>query len=346
MNPLDLKLPFISKAVEGIGGRIKKYPEDFIVDEIPAYQPEGEGEHLFVHMTKKGITTRTVQKNLARLFQIKDQDVNFAGLKDKQAITSQYFSIWLKNNEDPNLVYQLEDILPVKINKWEFHRKKIKQGHLKANAFNIKITGVNGSPEEMMDKIQHIKDIIHHKGVPNFFGHQRFGIHGDNAQKGYEILTGKRKIKNKGISRFLLSACQSYLFNYYMVNRIHEGFYDKVLLGDIAKKYDTGGIFVIDHAASEQSRFDQKAIGYTGPIFGRKMKPAEDLAAKQEEKTLQDNHLSTSTFQSTKLTGTRRMGIIIPSIKAEQEDNGVRLQFTLPKGAFATIVLREFMKNF
>jgi tRNA(Glu) U13 pseudouridine synthase TruD len=270
MNPLDLKLPYISKAIEGIGGRIKKNPEDFIVEEIPAYQPEGEGEHLLLHMTKKGITTRTVQKNLARLFQIKDQDINFTGLKDKQAITSQYFSIWMKKSQDPNLVYQLEDILPVKINKLTFHQ---------------------------------------------------------------------RKIKNKGISRFLLSAFQSYLFNYYMVNRIHEGLYDKVLVGDIAKKYDTGGIFVIDHAESEQKRFDQKAICYTGPIFGRKMKPAEDLAAKLEEKTLQDNHLSTITFQSTKLTGTRRTGIIMPSIKAEQEDNGVRLQFTLPKGAFASIVL-------
>ena len=80
MNPLDLKLPYISKAIEGIGGRIKKNPEDFIVEEIPAYQPEGEGEHLLLHMTKKGITTRTVQKNLARLFQIKDQNINFAGL--------------------------------------------------------------------------------------------------------------------------------------------------------------------------------------------------------------------------------------------------------------------------
>lgn len=345
MGPIQFDLPYISEEIKGIGGNIKKTPEDFVVEEIPVYQPEGEGEHLFVHITKKGITTKEVQKALAGIYHVNTRDVNFAGIKDKQAIASQYFSVWLKNKENKELAYKLEEELPLKINSLTYHRKKIKQGHLLANAFNIKISQPEYSPEQAITQIQHIIDIIHRKGLPNFYGQQRFGIEGDNAQKGYEILTGKRKEKNKWFRRFLLSAYQSHLFNHYLVLRINQGLYEKIMEGDIAKKHDTGGLFVVENKIEEQKRLENKEICYTGPIFGKKMKATKGEAAQLEEKILADNHVAWEDLLQAKLNGTRRQGIIIPVIQANKEEEGIRLRFTLPKGAYATIVLREFTKH-
>ncbi|MGM0532318.1 MAG: tRNA pseudouridine(13) synthase TruD [Bacteroidota bacterium] len=344
MDPNDFSLPYLTEEIEGIGGNIKETPEDFIVEEIPVYQPDGEGEHLFIHLTKKGITTREVQKVLAGLYQVSSRDVSFAGIKDKQAVASQYFSVYLKNKKNKDLAYLLEEKLPLKINSLSYHRKKIKQGHLLANAFNIKITRPEYPPEQAIDQIQPIMDIIHRKGLPNYYGHQRFGIKGDNAQKGYEILMGTRKENNKWFRRFLLSAYQSNLFNYYLVQRIQQGLYDEILKGDIAKKHDTGGIFVVENTELEQERLKNKEICYTGPIFGKKMKSAKGASAELEEKILADHHITREDLLRARLNGTRRQGIIIPTIQAEKEEYGIRLRFTLPKGAYATIVLRELMK--
>ncbi|MFP4621751.1 MAG: tRNA pseudouridine(13) synthase TruD [Bacteroidales bacterium] len=345
MNPNDFSLPYITEEIKGIGGNIKETPEDFVVEEIPVYQPIGEGEHLFIHLTKKGITSRDVQKALAGIYQVSSKDVNFAGIKDKQAVASQYFSVWLKDKENKDLAYKLEDELPLKINDLTWHQKKIKQGHLLANAFSIKITNLKYKAEKALEQIQPIIDIIHSKGLPNYYGPQRFGIEGDNAQKGYEIVTGKRNEKNKWFKRFLLSAYQSHLFNHYMVYRLFEGLYDKMLEGDVAKKHDTGGIFMVEDAAAEQKRLENKEICYTGPIFGKKMKSPKGHSAQLEEKVISNEHITWKNLFEARLSGTRRQGIIIPVIQAEKEEHGLRLRFTLPKGAYATVVLREFMKQ-
>ncbi len=345
MERVDINLPYLTEGIEGIGGIIKETPENFVVEEIPAYQPDGEGEHLFIHITKRGITTREVQKALSALFHVSKQDVNFAGIKDKHAVASQYFSVWLRNKKTRDLAYQLEEKLPIKINSMACHRKKIKQGHLLANAFNVKITKLPVTPEQALNQIQPIIEIIHSKGLPNFYGPQRFGIEGNNAQKGYEILKGERKEKNKWFRKFLLAAYQSHLFNDYLTLRIRKGLYDKILLGDVAKKHDTGGIFVVDESESEQQRLDNKEICYTGPMFGKKMKPAHGESAELEEKILKKNQVTWEELAEAKLNGTRRQGVIIPDIQTEIEKDGVRVRFKLPKGAYATVILREFMKN-
>ena len=345
MEKEEFSIPYLTEGIEGIGGIIKETPDDFIVDEIPAYQPDGEGEHLYIHLTKKGITTRDVQKVLAGIFHVSKQDVNFAGIKDKQAVASQYFSVWVRNNKPKDLAYELEKKLPVKINSMAYHRKKIKQGHLLANTFNIKITRLEITPDQAIQQIQPIIEMIHRKGLPNYYGPQRFGIEGDNAQKGYEILTGQRKEKNKWFKKFLLSAYQSHLFNDYLSLRTRKGLYDKILMGDVAKKHETGGIFVVEEPESEQERLDNKEICYTGPMFGRKMKLTQGESAELEEEVLKNNHITMEELSAAKLNGTRRQGIIIPDIQVKKEEDGIRLRFQLPKGAYATVVLREFMKD-
>lgn len=118
-----------------------------------------------------------------------------------------------------------------------------------------------------------------------------------------------------------------------------------MVAGDIAQKYETGGIFQVEYEAAEQLRLEAGEICYTGPIFGKKMKPASGAAGELEEQTLEENSVSREELRAAKLGGSRRAGIVIPRMRIEEEEQGIRLEFTLPKGSFATTVLREIMKN-
>lgn len=346
MELTDFKLPYITSDVKGMGGQIKEKAEDFVVGEIPVYEPEGTGEHLFIQLTKKGINTREVQKTLARIFQTSRGNVNYAGIKDKHAVATQYFSVWLRQGQNKDLAYQMEEELPVTIEKLAFHQRKIKSGHLLGNRFSIRIRQLNMPVGEAAEKAEEIAGLIQNRGLPNFYGSQRFGVEGDNARKGMEILLGQRREKNKWLRRFLTSSYQSYLFNYYMYRRMEEGLYATILEGDIAKKHETGGIFVVEDAGAEQPRFDNKEITYTGPVYGKKMTPAQGRAGELEQQILAEQEMDFETLRAGRLTGTRRQGILIPQIDVEPEEASLRLHFTLPKGAFATMVVREFTKNF
>lgn len=345
MNYTNLELPYISQKFEGIGGEIKTCPENFIVNEMPAYEPSGEGEHLFIHITKRGITTKDVQKALAKIYNTNFKDVEFAGIKDKHALTSQYFSVWLRNGQSKKLAYELEKNMPITINNMEFHNRKLKMGHLKGNVFKIKISNIKIPLNEAYKRAYNITEEIHKKGLPNFYGEQRFGKDGDNADRGFRILKGEERVHNKWLKRFLLSSLQSNLFNYYLTRRIENKLFDKILKGDIAKKHDTGGIFVVEEVDKEQIRLDNKEICFTGPMYGKKMKQADDEAGELEASVLKEYEIKEEEIKEAKLTGTRRAGIILPRIKIEQQSDGLTLEFSLPKGAFATIVLREIMKN-
>ena len=346
MGLTDFDLPYITSDISGTGGQIKQAPEDFIVVEIPVYEPEGAGEHLFIQLTKEGLNTRDIQKALARLYQVSRGDINYAGIKDKHAITTQYFSVWLKQGQDKDLAYNLEDEMPVKINYMAFHRRKIKSGHLMGNHFSIRISNMDIPVDKATEKAKEIARTIRIKGLPNFYGSQRFGIEGDNAQKGLEIITGQRREKNKWLRRFLTSSYQSYLFNYYLYRRMQQGLWQTILEGDVAKKHETGGIFVVEDREAEQKRFDNQEITYTGPVYGKKMTPAQGESGDLEEKILEEQDIGLQSLRAARLTGTRRQGILIPDIEVEAEDDALRLHFSLPKGAFATIVVREFTKKF
>jgi tRNA pseudouridine13 synthase len=345
MELFNFHLPYITAHIEGIGGNIKECPEDFIVNEIPVYEPEGKGEHLFINLTKKGITTREVQKHIARLFGTRRQDVNYAGIKDKHAVATQLFSVWLKDGQDKHLIYQLEEELPLTINHFAFHPRKIKSGHLAGNAFSIRIRNLNIPVAKAAEKADEIARLLTVSGIPNFYGDQRFGMEGDNARKGLEIITGERREKNRWLRLFLMSSYQSYLFNYYLYRRMQEGLFVRMMEGDVAKKHETGGIFVVEDGDREQERLENQEICYTGPVYGKKMTPAQSDSGRFEEKILREQSIDLQTLREARLTGTRRQGILIPRIRVEEEPESIRLHFTLPKGAFATIVVREYTKN-
>jgi tRNA pseudouridine13 synthase len=348
MNPpqLDLSLPYITEEFEGIGGRIRARPEDFMVEEVPLYEPSGHGSHLYVNITKREQTTRDVQVKLAELFKLRPRNIGTAGLKDKHAVTTQTFSILFESNDvgSDEAVERIEGKLEVKVNWAKFHGNKLRAGHLIGNKFNITITELRMPVSKAVERARGVADMIHRTGFPNYYGEQRTGRWGRNVRDGLEIIMGGRRPRDRWLGKLLVAGYQSYLCNRYLAERVRRRLFSRALLGDIAKKHDTGGIFWVNDPRAEQTRFDAGEISFTAPIFGYKMSKPLGKPGKLEDEILEESGVSMEDLKRAKLTGTRRFGRLVPRIEVSEAPRGVRLSFRLHKGGYATSLLREFMK--
>ncbi len=180
--------------------------------------------------------------------------------------------------------------------------------------------------------------------MPNFYGVQRFGMHGDNAQQGLAVLEG-RGPRKLWLRRFVLSALQSALFNLWLAERMRQGWFGELLVGDIAKKTDTGGLFLVEDAAAERPRFERGEITYTGPIYGSRMRWAEGEPGALEHRILEEAGIALEALRRAHLDGTRRAArLLLHGLDIEPHPEGLLFSFTLPKGAYATTLLREFIK--
>jgi len=328
---------------------------DFTVDEIPLYVWSGEGEHLIVHVRKKGLTTWEMIGAIARYLDIKVRDIGYAGLKDKHAMTMQYISLPAKGNEE-RLAHFTHD--QIKILSMQRHNNKIRVGHLKGNRFRIRLKKVLGIQR---DKLDSVLAWIERFGVPNYFGDQRFGQDGKNWQEGKAILEGKRKIRNRKTQTFLIHAYQSHLFNGWLSKRIElsillESFSEKeveqlwklpagtltgvkkqphffkLLEGDLMMHYPFGRVFALESLKIEAERFAGFDIVPSGLLAGSRASRATGVAGIIE-----------SSFDA-KIPdhGDRRYAWVrVEEIKKRyvEERAHYELEFTLPKGAYATNVL-------
>ena len=344
---IDLALPYITGDLPGVGGVIKAKPEHFVVDEIPLYEPSGSGEHLYVNVTKTNMTTRDVQVRLAELFELKPENIGKAGLKDRNAVTSQTFSVHLQNRPMTTCeaTWLIEDQLKVKVNWANYHVNKLRSGHLKGNRFTIVITGLEEPMDRVLEKMTRVASRLNQAGLPNYYGEQRTGEEGDNIRSGWEILQGRKRIRDRWLNRFLLSSYQSYLCNRYLAERVRRGLFGRLLLGDVAKKHDTGGLFTVSDLETEQQRYEAKEISFTAPMYGYKMRKPEHEAVELENQILTESGLTEEQLRRNKVKGTRRMGRLLPDVSHGEVSKGVKLVFTLPMGGYATILLREFMKT-
>ncbi len=335
------ELPTITPELPGTGGEIKIEPAHFIVEEVPLYPPTGEGEHLFVQLTREGQTTREVVENLARALNIAPNGIGYAGLKDKRARVTQVFSLPGVRPERAERVirdlgYEVAWATP--------HNRKLRPGHLLGNRFTITI--LHPTAQDALARAEAIVRALEERGLPNFFGAQRFGQYGDNAEQGLAILMDKkRRPRQKWLSRLLISAYQSQLFNDYLTLRIQRGLFATILAGDLAKKTDTGGMFLVEDVETEQARFDRREITFTGPLFGYKMRQPQAEAAALEAEILATSPVTPEQWRKHRTDGNRRVGrIFLRPIEMKPAPQGLRLTFYLPKGAYATILLREVMK--
>jgi tRNA pseudouridine13 synthase len=345
---IEIGLPYLTADLPGIGGQLRAEPDHFIVEEVGLYEADGEGQHLYVNLTKVGLTTKEVQAQLERLFSLERGSVGFAGMKDKIAKTTQTFSLSVGVQPAAfadEAAQRIEAALPVKVNWVRFHRNKLRTGHLLGNRFEITVSDLAITPDEAQQRSEAIAAQIRRRGLPNFFGIQRLGRNGSNVQQGLAALMGERSRGDKWLRRFLITSYQSYLCNRYLVKRLEIDAFDRLLAGDVAKKVATGGMFDVQDVEVEQPRYAAHEINFTAPIFGPRMWAAKDEAGQLEEATLASSPVTLAHFEKARVEGTRRPGrLLVPDLTIVAGETGITASFTLIKGAFATIVMRELMK--
>jgi tRNA pseudouridine13 synthase len=332
----------------GIGGHIKTRPEDFEVEEIPAYQPSGTGDHLFLWVEKRDMGAEYFVRQVARRLDIAVREVGTAGLKDRHAVTRQMVSV--PAQAEPRL-NQLDGD-GIRLLNVSQHGNKLKPGHLHGNRFRILL---RDACAEAGERLPLLVERLRRDGLANFYGAQRFGREGETVRLGLAMLRqepptadSKSNSRNPFLRKLALSAAQSALFNHCLACRMTDGLMRRVLTGDVMARWPFGGLFVGEDVAREQERLDAREIVPAGPMFGRKMFRAAGETAQREEKVLQDAGLTTQAFGSfgKLLAGTRRHNIVyVDDLTATVEVEGVRLSFTLPAGSYATVLLREITKS-
>jgi tRNA pseudouridine13 synthase len=396
--------PYLTADIPGIGGTIKDSPEDFMVEEIPSYIPCGSGEHCYLTVEKRGITTLEAISRIAKVLKVPERDIGYAGMKDSVGVTRQTLSVqWL--DPEKALALQLDG---VKVVTAQRHSNKLKLGHLKGNRFRIAVRGVSADTAQLVPAIL---DILEKRGVPNYFGSQRYGAQGNSHLIGVAMLRqewrecvdrlmgeadsvrnqewsdaisayrrgdlrealrlfprhcrSERDVLQRLASRpgeyekafsavhprlkkLYLSATQSFLFDQAVAGRI--GSLDKVIVGDLAGKHVNGACFLVADALVEQERAVAFEISATGPMFGCKMKKPEGAVQETEYEILAHSGLTLNLFDlpgGLRMEGERRpLRVPVGDLSWSVSGDVATVEFSLPKGSYATSLVREITKTF
>lgn len=349
-RPLDAPL-FATGSIEGTGGRLRDRPEDFIVEELPLYEPCGEGEHLYLFIEKREMDTPELVDLLAEHFDVRRSAVGVAGRKDRHAVTRQHASVHLPGKHEDDFGAIRDERVTV---LWtDRHTNKLRTGHLAANRFNVRIRDVDMSGAVRASSV--LRELAT-RGVPNLFGPQRFGAQRDNHRAGRDLLLGRlRRRMPREKRRFLLNAMQSAIFNDVLLTRIEAGTWCELVEGDLAFVHDSGAVFAVDEASGDlRERVESFEISPSGPMWGGSMARATGAAGELESDALASAGLSeddlTESNQAELVPGVRRplrVPLADPDVEGGLDEHGgyVRVAFDLPGGAYATAVLREIMKN-
>lgn len=404
-----MQLPYATADAPGIGGTLKARPEDFYVQELPAYEPSGEGEHVLMEVQKIGLSTFDAVDKLAEALKVSRLDIGYAGMKDRHAVTRQMFSVRGVSPESAMAVRtpQLSVLWAAR------HGNKLRLGHLRGNRFAIRIRNVDPIA---VTRVAGLLKRLEATGVPNYFGEQRFGRRGNNDLLGAALVRGdnrelarlllgdpKRGVddgmqfkartlyeqgdlegamkawpRSHGLERRLLhrviktgkpsgagialdehlrrlfvTALQSRVFNEILAERVGSRTFAELIPGDWAYKHDNGACFAVEEVARERPRCLAWEISPTGPLVGYRVSLATADAGEIEQRVLARHQLTPDMFKVPgyhRVKGARRPLRFRPadieySGGVDEHGAHVTVAFTLPPGAFATVVLREIMKT-
>jgi len=341
-----VNLPYLTADLPGTGGVLRARDEDFVVDEELPYAAAGAGEHVFVRLEKRGLTTPRAVGLIARALGIRDRDVGVAGMKDRHAVTRQWISLPPPVTPEQALALDLPDVRLLEAIR---HPHKLRTGHVRANHFVLRVTGVGPDAEARARAI--LERLAAAPGAPNYYGEQRFGRERDNAARGRALVLGDQRLgRDRRIDRLMISALQSELFNAWLVARIADGLYRTVLAGDVLHKVG-GGMFDCSEPAVDEPRLLAGELIATGPMFGDRMRrpPEGSPAAAREDAILAGADLTRDAFARVRALaeGTRR-DAAVPLRDARVlavDASTLEVAFALPGGAYATTVMREVMKT-
>jgi tRNA pseudouridine13 synthase len=394
-------MQYLTNDLPGTGGRIKVHPTDFVVTEIPLYEPSGQGEHVYMYVEKQGIGSLEAAALIAKALGKQRHFMGLAGLKDAQAVTRQWMSL---ERVDPDLAGRLH--LPgIQILQVSRHRNKLKIGHLKGNRFEIRIRGCNPGSKDVAARVL---ATLAQRGVPNWFDLQRFGRRGDNHLLGRQLVLGKyqefcdlflgrpgdadsprlvaareaydardfekakklftgaadqlrvlmtlartnrpetaAKALPKQLARLLIGALQSDLFNAMLERRLPD--IDKLEAGDLAYIHGRGSVFRVEDPEVEAPRAARFEISPTAPLVADKVTMASGRPGEIELAVLAEKGIAPADFarvHGLRLRGDRRpLRVPLSDVEVTPLGDDVSVHFTLPSGAYATIVLGEIMKT-
>jgi tRNA pseudouridine13 synthase len=303
----------------GASATLKRLNEDFVVTELPLQLPGGEGEHVWLDIEKNGANTAFVAQQLAEAAGVQEKDVGYAGLKDRYAITRQWFSIYLPKGEAPDLT--LLQHPEFKVLSQSRHVKKLRPGDLQGNHFRILLRDVTGDRDALEANLQAVAS----QGVPNYFGAQRFGFEGGNVELGRAMLAREIRVRHPKKKGIYLSAVRSFVFNEVLALRIHQGLWGQTLPGD-----------VMDEAGLP-----------TGPLWGRGRVSTTDDAQALENGVAQRHATLCDGMEHAGLDQDRRALVARPvdMTWAWPQADQLLLTFALPAGNYATSVLSEILRS-
>lgn len=326
-----------------LNGSLRAEPEHFRVDEELGYAASGEGEHAFLTVRKRERNTADVARILARLAGVGQVAVGYAGLKDRNAVTTQYFTVQLPGRESPDWS-QIDDE-GIQVLAAARHNRKIRRGSLRGNRFEIRVSQVSGD----RDRAEQLLQRIAVAGVPNYFGSQRFGHEGQNLVRVDDLFGGRgRRVKREQRS-ILLSAARSQLFNAVLAARVAAGNWDQAVDGDVMLLSGSQRQFMHDpDDPSIAERLHSLDLHPSGPLCGRRSRAlqVEQAAAVVEEQALQPWLAWIDGLGRCGVDADRRaLRLAVADLAWHWADDDLVLTFALPAGCYATAVLRELVSG-
>jgi len=331
-------------ALAPVRPRLRESPEDFRVEEIALAQPVGNGQHVWLQIEKRGCNTEWVARQLASLAGVSGRDVGFAGMKDRNAVATQWFSVDLKGGAEPDWD-RLDDALTLRA--CVRHRVKLRRGALGGNRFQIVLRGF-GIAHRAWLEARVAKMAV--QGVPNYFGPQRFGQGGANLE-GARALFGGASIRSRHKRGLYLSAARAHIFNQVLARRVALGEWDVIVPGDAVMARGNARAFLHHQCREAQEGLleRQRAAGQlhpSGPLWGRGVPGAVGYARALELDVAERFGELTQGLARAGLDQERRaLRLMVADIEfrwlSASEEGDVVISFSLPKGCFATSVLRE-----
>ena len=323
-------------------GRIKQHSEDFSVEELLGFEPEGEGPHAWLQIRKIDTNTRWLAGALARLAGVAGRDVGYAGLKDRAAVTTQWFSVPMEGRAEPDWGAMASD--QVQVLRVTRHRKKLRRGVLQGNRFRIRVQGFEGDAQALESRVRELAA----SGVPNYFGGQRFGRDSGNVASAWEMLAEGKRVRDRDRRGLYLSAARSLLFNRVLARRVQDGSWRRALPGEALMLDGSHSVFTLTEPDADiDGRLARMDLHPTGPMWGRGEPLACGEALALEEAALAGCTAWCHGLDAAGLKRARR-ALRVPLLELEvafEAADRLMVSFALPAGAYATMAVRELVDS-
>lgn len=331
-----MDLAYLQKTPPKQTALLKAECADFVVKEQLGYDMSSDGEFVTVKVRKTDCNTLFVGEQLAKFAGISARNMSYAGLKDRKAVTEQWFSLQMPGQPTPDFSqFSLEGVEILEITR---HQRKIRIGSLQGNHFEILLRNA-----EETDELKVRLDFLAKNGFPNYFTEQRFGRDGNNLTQALRWANGEINVKDRNKRSFYLSAARSEIFNLIVSKRMELNLAQQILVGDVLQLNGSHSWFVVDESedlAQLQQRLAQQDVLLTAPLIGEEEKSAVDF----ENEIFAQHQALFALMRQERMKAARRPILMQPQqFQWQFEPNGLRLQFALPAGSYATALIRELI---